>query len=54
MYLDQNYNVLWTFSDDYASCPSGVCTHIAEYQKVGGRSGQLSTVNADAVRGMPM
>jgi hypothetical protein len=29
--LDQNYNVLWTFSDDYGSC-SGLCTHSAEYQ----------------------
>ena len=27
MYLDQNYSVLWTFSDDYASCPSDVHAH---------------------------
>ena len=32
--LDQNYSVLWTFSDDYSSC-SGPCTHVAEYQRVG-------------------
>ena len=32
--LDQNYNVLWTFSDDYASC-AGLCTHRARYRKVG-------------------
>ena len=38
MYLDQNYSVLWTFSDDFASCPGGECTHTAEYQEVGGSS----------------
>jgi 5-hydroxyisourate hydrolase-like protein (transthyretin family) len=32
--LNQNYDVLWTFSDDYASCP-GLCTHRARYRKVG-------------------
>ena len=34
MYLDANYDVLWKFSDDFASC-SGACTHVAEYQAVG-------------------
>lgn len=32
--LDQNYGVLWTFSDDYAAC-AGACTHAAEYQIAG-------------------
>jgi hypothetical protein len=32
--LDQNYPVLWTFSDDYASC-AGLCKHRARYRKVG-------------------
>ena len=35
--LDVNYDVLWTFSDDFASC-SGACTHVAEYQVVGDSS----------------
>jgi hypothetical protein len=35
MILDQDYSVLWTFSDDYARCPDGECTHTAEYQSVG-------------------
>ena len=33
--LSQNYHVLWTFSDDYASCEDGLCTHHARYRKVG-------------------
>jgi hypothetical protein len=32
--LKQDYDVLWTFSDDYASC-GGLCTHRARYMKVG-------------------
>jgi hypothetical protein len=32
--LTQNYDVLWTFSDDYATC-SGDCTHRARYRKYG-------------------
>jgi hypothetical protein len=32
--LNQNYDVYWTFSDDYASC-SGLCTHLFRYRKVG-------------------
>ena len=31
--FDRNYYVLWTFSDDYASC-GGDCTHRARYRKV--------------------
>jgi lysophospholipase L1-like esterase len=34
VYLNQNYDVLWTFSDDYISCSEN-CTHKALYQKVG-------------------
>jgi len=33
-YINENTGVLWTFSDDYASC-EGDCTHVAEYQAVG-------------------
>ena len=32
--LDQNYTVLWSFTDDYATC-DGVCSHRARYQKIG-------------------
>ena len=31
--LDRKYRVLWTFSDDYASC-RGPCTHRARYRRV--------------------
>ena len=31
--FNQNEYVLWTFSDDYASC-AGLCTHRARYKKV--------------------
>jgi hypothetical protein len=34
LYLNQDRDVLWTFSDDYASCPE-FCTHTAEYKAVG-------------------
>ena len=44
--LDQNYNVLWTFSDDYASC-AGLCTHRARYRKVGDTAWTWITVSAD-------
>ena len=33
-YFNQNYSVLWTFSDDFAACEED-CTHSAEYQIVG-------------------
>ena len=52
MYLDQNYSVLWTFSDDFASC-SGECTHVAEYQAVGGSPGQPSWLPPMRPRDMP-
>ena len=44
--LDANYSVLWTFSDDYASC-SGPCTHVAEYQAVGESEWTELTVTTD-------
>ena len=50
MYLDQNYSVLWTFSDDFASC-SGACTHVAEYLEVGGSSWSVLDVTANAAKG---
>ena len=50
MYLDQNYSVLWTFSDDFASCPGGECTHTAEYQEVGGSWTDIP-VTANAANG---
>jgi len=31
--LNQDYDVLWTFSDDYISC-EGLCTHRARYRNV--------------------
>ncbi|MBM4310048.1 MAG: hypothetical protein FJ119_03755 [Deltaproteobacteria bacterium] len=50
MYLDANYDVLWTFSDDFASC-SGDCTHAAEYQAVGADTWTSLDVTANAARG---
>ena len=50
MYLDQNYSVLWTFSDDFASC-SEDCTHSAEYQAVGGSEWTAIDVTANAAKG---
>ena len=50
MYLDANYDVLWKFSDDFASC-SGTCTHAAEYQAVGGSSWTSLDVTANAAKG---
>ena len=46
MYLDQNYSVLWTFSDDFASC-SAACTHAAQYQALGDSTWTALTVNTD-------
>ena len=44
--FDQNYYVLWTFSDDFVSC-SGPCTHVAEYQRVGESEWTELTVTTD-------
>jgi hypothetical protein len=44
--LDQNSPVLWTFSDDYASC-AGLCTHRARYRLVGDTAWTWITVSAD-------
>jgi hypothetical protein len=44
--LEENVNVLWTFSDDYASC-AGLCTHRARYRKVGDTAWTWLTVSAD-------
>jgi len=49
-YLDANYDVLWKFSDDFASC-SGACTHSAEYQKVGDSSWASLAVTVNAAKG---
>ncbi len=48
--LDANYDVLWTFSDDFASC-SGACTHVAEYQAVGGSSWTALPVTVNVAKG---
>jgi 5-hydroxyisourate hydrolase-like protein (transthyretin family) len=48
--LDENYDVLWTFSDDFASC-SGDCTHSAEYQALGGETWSALDVTANAANG---
>ena len=45
-YIRKNVGFLWTFSDDYASCPDP-CTHTAEYQAVGDESWTSLTVNTD-------
>jgi hypothetical protein len=50
MYLNQNASVLWTFSDDYASC-SEDCTHTAEYQAVGDSEWTALSVSSDAAEG---
>ena len=42
--LKQNYNVFWTFSDDYGSC-RGLCTHRARYRKVGDTAWTSLAVN---------
>jgi hypothetical protein len=44
--LNQNYSVLWTFSDDYAGC-AGLCTHRARYRKVGDTAWTFIPVSAD-------
>jgi|GEM_PF-425444 len=51
MYLHQNYNVLWFFSDDYASCPGEPCTHIAEYQAVDAAGWTTLSVTSDDDQG---
>ncbi len=48
--LDVNYDILWTFSDDFVSC-SGSCTHVAEYQKVGGSSWTALPVTVNVAKG---
>jgi len=48
--LDENYDVLWTFSDDFASC-SEDCTHAAEYQAVGADTWTSLDVTANAAKG---
>ncbi len=48
--LDVNHDVLWTFSDDFASC-SGACTHVAEYQMVGESSWKPLAVTVNAAKG---
>ncbi len=48
--LDANYDVLWTFSDDFISC-SGACTHVAEYQAVGGSSWTALPVTVNVAKG---
>jgi len=50
IYLDQNYSVLWAFSDDFVSC-SGACTHTAQYQIAGGSTWTSIDVTADAAKG---
>ncbi len=49
-YLRQNTSLLWTFSDDFASC-SGECTHTAEYSKPGDLSWTSLSVSSDAAQG---
>jgi hypothetical protein len=48
--LDVDYDVLWTFSDDFASC-SEDCTHMAEYQALGSSEWTALAVTANAAAG---
>jgi hypothetical protein len=48
--LKRNRNLLWTFSDDFASC-SEDCTHTAEYQALGSDTWTQLDVTSDAVEG---
>ena len=48
--LEANHDVLWTFSDDFASC-SGACAHVAEYQAVGGSSWTALPVTVNVAKG---
>ena len=46
--LDQNYAVVWTFSDDYAACrDTKLCTHTAEYREIGGSKWSALEVGTD-------
>jgi hypothetical protein len=45
--LDQDYDVVWTFSDDYAGC-AGLCTHRATYRRVGVTAWTALAVSTDA------
>jgi len=49
-FFNQNYTVLWTFSDDFSSC-SGDCTHAAEYSVAGSGTWQSLSVSSDAANG---
>ena len=46
MVLTRDYDVLWTFSDDYAAC-DGLCTHRARYALVGDAVWTSIPVTAD-------
>ena len=48
--LATNHDVLWTFSDDFASC-SGVCAHVAEYQAIGDSSWKPLAVTVNVAKG---
>jgi hypothetical protein len=43
IWLNQNYTLLWTFSDDFVSC-SGDCTHRAQYKRHGGDWKNLTVI----------
>ena len=49
-YIKKNVGILWTFSDDFASC-AGPCTHTAEYQVPGSGTWTALSVSSDAVQG---
>jgi len=49
-YLQQGTSILWTFSDDFASC-SGACTHAAEYRMAGASEWTAIEVSSDAEAG---
>jgi len=46
--VSQNYDVLWTFSDDYASCSDGECINRARYKNVNSGTWTWLTVSTDS------
>ncbi|MBN2107233.1 MAG: hypothetical protein JW832_07375 [Deltaproteobacteria bacterium] len=49
IFIKQNCNVLWTFSDDFETC-NDECTHRARYKKIGGEWKNLAVID-DPVQG---
>jgi len=52
-FINQDVNIVWTFSDDFASC-SGECTHIAKYKVTGTNNWNKEPVTAVPAEGYAM